>query len=97
MNEDIKNIAIICSECAPKPQNKYSTMNVQSFIGEYVKKSFKSKDSDETEHLWIKVTKVIDNETLEGIINNDVILNIGFKFGDTVSVKLKEIENCLSF
>jgi len=93
--EDLRNIYATCSDCAAKPQQKFMTWDINTFVNKWIKKSFCDKSTDITEHLWIKISKVNDDKiSLTGTIDNDPVLDSGVKFGDTVQVNLDEIEEC---
>jgi uncharacterized protein YegJ (DUF2314 family) len=94
--EDPRNVFITCSEHASRPQEKYALEPASNFLNKWVKACFEEIGTEKKEHLWIKVLTVKDDKTLIGIIDNDPFLNLQVKFGDTVEVKLYEIEDVTS-
>lgn len=92
--EDARNIYVTCSDCASKPQQKFTLWDINTFVNKWVKKSFPEVNSERKEHLWIKINQVNDDKTLTGTVDNDTVLNLSVKSGDIVQVKVEEIEAC---
>lgn len=80
-----------------KATKKYSTLDIEYFVGKSVKDSFNEINTNNTEHLWVDINFIVDSETLKGTIANDVILNVGLQYGDTVEIKIKNIEQIFNY
>lgn len=93
MMEPQDNIYFTCPEHASKPDPKFARMPITTFIGRYIKKGFPEKGTSRTEHLWVEIKEVKNDDTLIGNISNDPTLNVGLKDGDQVEVKVTEIED----
>lgn len=92
--ESIKNIGLVCVNCAPRPNPKYLTWPIESFVGRYIKSGFKvDKPGGTIEHLWVHITGIENDTTLMGTVDNDPILEVGLASGDEVFVGIKEIED----
>lgn len=90
--ESSSNICFTCSKHASKPDPELAKKPVDYFIGKYVKVSFNEINTNNIEHVWVLVSSAKNPTTLIGTIDNDPILNIGLKCGDTVDVTLDQIE-----
>lgn len=88
MTDEIK---IICNECSPKPDPRYTKKDPQDFLGHFIKKGFPAKNYGR-EHLWVRIIGFRGKKTLIGIIDNDPV-DCNHKRGDKVRVTLKEIED----
>ena len=83
------NIEMVCPSCADekyKMKGKFTDKDVR--VGWFVKKLFEN-----TEHMWVKVTK-ITNQGLCGTLDNDPII-VDMVCGDEVFVKWKDVEDIL--
>ena len=93
MRESAANIGIVCPTHASKPGG-YVGRDPKTFIGEFVKISFKCRTSDQLEHMWVEVKEVLgDGSGLRGLVNNDPVLDVGVKDGDVVIFTIPQIED----
>jgi uncharacterized protein YegJ (DUF2314 family) len=90
--EDPNNILHLCPEHSSRPQDKFLTWDPDRFVGNYIKMVFSEIESGRKEHLWVLINHVKDKDTLLGIVNNDPVLKLEVKNGDTVEVPIKAIE-----
>ena len=93
MEED-ENIIELCEECHDdiyKPIKKM-IKKIKIKVGDIVKKGWKSVDGT-NEYMWVEITKIIDEKTYEGLLDNDPILEYDYELslGDMVIVKKEEI------
>lgn len=94
MKEPITNVGLVCDRHEPKPNPKFKEVPPVVFIGRFVKKAFKGKDprgQERVEHMWVAIRKV-DNGELVGTLDNDPICEMEIDYGDTVRVRLEEVE-----
>lgn len=96
--ESPHNIIAVCEEHASKPQEVYSKMAPDFFIGKFVKKGFPGLNpvtkKTQLEHMWVRVQSV-EGKNLMGKLDNDPVFEMELKLGDTVKVGLHEIEQVL--
>lgn len=93
MTEPLINIGLVCPAHASKP-GKYAGQLPTTFIGKFVKLGFKNENGTETEHMWVKVTKLSDNgKELHGILDNDPVYDVGYQYGDELAFEVDEIED----
>jgi len=93
-SESPRNFGHVCSEHAPKP-GKFAGQDPKTFLGKFVKLGFKTKDGTNTEHMWVKVDKVNKinkSGELEGVLDNDPVLDVGYAHGDALAFEVSEIE-----
>lgn len=97
MKSELGNIAMLCDEHSPKPNSELAEKGHEFFIGKFVKLAFKAwaPSGEETlEHMWVKVGKYNEeSKELEGVLDNDPILDTKYKFGDEIAFRLDEIED----
>lgn len=91
------NVATVCPNHAQKP-GKYVGQDPASFIGEFVKLGFPAKwptGEPSTEHMWVRVTKLLPSGELQGDLNQDPVLfyDEPLKCGDEVAFTVDEIED----
>lgn len=100
--ENLSNILLVPSALASKPGG-YEDYDLASLVGSYVKLGFPAKTPDGKdikEHMWVKVSKVLDPETennqqLLGTLDNDPVAISEYSLGDDVAFRLEEIEDYL--
>lgn len=94
--EHPSNIGLVCATHAPKPDPRLAKKPKGSFVGKYVKKAFiAGNPADGTpriEHMWVKITSY-DENGLVGKLDNDPVLLTELRSGDSVKVKMEEIED----
>lgn len=91
MIENPNNIQYVCKECIDKLYpNKGKFTREQLLKAEYIKAPF--TDGISTEHMWVKVTKVNEND-LEGILDTEPTEISNVMYGDAVGVPFSEIED----
>lgn len=90
----IKKVPVIltCEAHASKPDPILAMMPAESFVGHHIKKRFTQENQSGSEHMWVKITRVIDKNTLEGWLDNYPTRIASVQYKDTVQVKLIEIE-----
>lgn len=59
-----------------------------------VKVALPVKGADKAEHLWIGVL-AIDGDTIHGSIDNKPVADVGYQYGDPVTVPVSEVEDWL--
>lgn len=86
----------ICSECADARAKAYQAANVGRVykVGDSVKLAFTDLILP-TEHMWVKVTKVLTNNNYEGTLDNDPKNLILVKCGDYFEFNGNEVEGML--
>jgi uncharacterized protein YegJ (DUF2314 family) len=100
--EPLANMGIVHPHCAPKPQEKYQEKPADFYVGKFVKLGFdtvpEEADEQTQEHMWVKVTGLAetDGEELRGELNNDPVLNVGYRCGDLLEFSRSEIEDVLA-
>lgn len=89
--EPLSNMGLICKNCSPEP-GRYKGQNPETFIGNYVKLKFPTRDEKSNELLWVLVCKLGTQGTqLEGVLVNDPVLDVGFVCLDGVGFDVREI------
>lgn len=91
--EPLSNIGMVCDAHAPKPRPEL-VKKAESLVGKFVKKGFATglpKGEPQVEHMWVDVQRV-EGEELVGLLNNDPLV-VPLRCGDTVRVKLSEVED----
>jgi hypothetical protein len=87
------NIVDVCDVHAPRPDPALAARNPQSFLGAWVKKRFRERTGKRRhEHMWVHIHTVRPDGTLVGTLDNDPDYDVGVVWGDTVTVRLDEIE-----
>lgn len=87
--ENPRNIGVVCDRHAPKP-GRYKDVDPQTLIGKFVKLGFPSK-CGRIEHMWILV-EAVNGDELQGTLNNDPVLDVGFVCDDGDGFTTDEIE-----
>lgn len=98
--EDLSNILVVPASLASKPGG-YEDYDPALLVGSFVKLGFPAKTPDGKdikEHMWVKVTKVLDpatenNQQLLGTLDNDPVAVSEYSCGDIVAFRLEEIED----
>ena len=84
------NHDFVCIDHEPKPGG-FIGQDPSTFIGKCVKLGFPAKD-DRKEHMWVKVERLGKDTELEGVLDNDPQLDVGYACGDGVGFDVNEIE-----
>lgn len=96
--ENPKNIAMVCSSCAPKA-GQFTGQDPNFFVGKDVKLAFAAihpVSGEETkEHMWISVIKAGEFDLLYGKLKNRPVLQLksGANYGDEISFTVEEVED----
>lgn len=95
MREPKENIYYVCPNHAPKP-GKYMDSDRLDFIGSHVKTSFVADDK-RLEHMWVRIERIDEDfdDGLIGKLDNDPVFATQYQHGQTVKVRLWEIEDVL--
>ena len=90
--EPMGNIGLLHKDYADERITQWQKENKNTSIkvGDNVKIAF--IDGDETEHMWVEITKVVDKDNFEGVLNNDPIVVQNIEIGDPVKVNRSQIE-----
>ena len=90
--ESLGNLGILHKDSAGERLTKWQKENKDTVItsGDNVKMAF--VDGNETEHMWVEITKVIDKDNFEGVINNEPVAVNNVNLGDKIKVKRSDIE-----
>lgn len=90
--EPISNIGFVCSDHAPKPNEKYFDKPFDWFVGKFCKLGFQTnrKEAPFNEFMWVYVTNH-DDEILVGTLNNDPLYVTEYKSGDGIAFDRSEI------
>lgn len=95
MTEPACNIRTLCDRHAPRPDPRLHGRRLGSFVGHHVKIGLIDRTNPTlNEHLWVKVTAIKDGE-LVGIIDSDVVLDVGYRLGDRIQFVVTEVEEFL--
>lgn len=92
--EPRSNIGIVCEKHGPKPDPKLAKMKPEELVGCFVKKAFQVMRPDGQpllEHMWVQV-KLVDRGELVGKLDSDPQLITSLQCGDTVRVRMNELE-----
>lgn len=88
------NVRYVCPVHAPKP-GKYADSDARDFLGTNVKVGFLAPDG-RVEHMWVYVIEANQEEnSLQGIINNDPVYATQYSHGQYVEVQTWEIEDVI--
>ena len=90
--EPRSNVRMLCKDCAPKPKSLYREWAPAQFQDRWIKTAFSEKKTGRIEHLWIKV-KTATKTQITGTVDNDPVMNLAVKFGDTVKIPISKIES----
>ena len=85
------NVFFTCRDCSVKTyprKGKFSRSEIM--LASHVKARF--SDGGYGEHMWIKVTKVEENEVI-GTLDNKPVIVISPRYGDSVAVPFSEIKD----
>lgn len=98
MKEPIANVGLVCAHRAPTA-GKYAGEDAKKFIGKFVKMAFNGinprSGGTQKEHMWVLVESEKDG-TLTGKLDNDPIICPDLKCGDTVHLKVADIEDVVA-
>ncbi len=89
VRESGSNIGLVCPEHAPQP-GKYAGRDPKDFMGNYVKVALQERGTDRKERLWVVIDGIEDGK-LTGLINNDPVLDIGYKCDDRITISVGDI------
>jgi uncharacterized protein YegJ (DUF2314 family) len=95
--ENKNNVEMICKECSDERKTKWQKEHKGFVIeeGDFVKIAIENK-KDETEHIWCKIVSKGTKNTFKGTIDNMPILDMPLKYGDSVDIQFKDIEDYLA-
>lgn len=97
--EPSSNLRFTCAEHSAKADPKYAKKPTDFFVGKFVKKGFAAihpqSGKPTLEHMWVKVVAVKEG-ALIGQLDNDPVYCMDLAVGDTVTVRLDEIEDVLA-
>ena len=92
--EPLSNVGAVCDDHVSKP-GKYAGQDPNNFLNKFVKLGFPSSQGTK-EHMWVRVSGLGTQGTdLEGVLDNDPILDVGFSCGDGVGFDVSEIETVI--
>lgn len=96
-HEPRSNMAYVCALHAPRPDPRYAHADPATLVGWFVKRAFPVRFHPERhEHMWCEVLRVCEDGTLEGRLDNDPALDVGYVCGNLIGIRLDEIEAVLS-
>ena len=91
MTEPSSNIIGIHKDCAKERkinfQKNFDRYSIK--VGDFVKKEF--KENGKSEHMWVKIVS-LSEKGIKGTLDNDPLFLENIKYGDSVCLKLNEIE-----
>lgn len=99
------NIRSVCNDCIDKKYTEFREKNgVLNLLISCSKSKIvfiKSKfvDNDEIEHMWVKVTSLVDKDNtiiIRGVLDNEPVLVNNVSCGDTVEISLDNICNFIA-
>lgn len=93
MAEDPRNWGFVCDKHAPKPDPRFLELPPEYFIGKHVKLGFLTEDGLDTEHMWVEVKSLCDenDEELVGMLDNDPV-KVDYTYGELIAFSRDEIE-----
>lgn len=91
-SEPLSNIFVTCPAHASKPDASLHDLPIEAYVGRWVKVGFNERNTQRREHLWVRIHATAAGRTLLGTIDNDPVLDIGYRHGDGVVVDVTEIE-----
>lgn len=96
MSEPQNNIRIAHAKCFDERKNVWQEKNKDLVIqsGDIIKKGFIDTHGKK-EHMWVKITKVIDQTIFLGVLDNEPIFCSQIKLGSECLIKREEIEEYL--
>jgi uncharacterized protein YegJ (DUF2314 family) len=89
------NALRICEKCADSRHERWQQENKDLEIkpGMYVKLKF--TQGEQSEHMWVKVTKCLNHGKYRGTLDNDPVYLTRWKDKDPVTFTFEEIEQHL--
>lgn len=95
MKEPLSNIGGICDKHANLRLSEFQKTIGERTItkGSYIKAAF--IDGSATEYMWIRVIS-INQDTIEGILDNDPIVVRNILYGDTVKINISKIADLIN-
>jgi hypothetical protein len=88
------NVGLRQGNDRPTPDAELAEIPAEMFVERYVQTGFKGTDPhgvERIEHMWVLVTRVEDEETVHGLIENDPVLDGVPRYGAAVDVRLDKI------
>lgn len=89
--EDPANVNLVATK---KPDPEIAKHKAEEFVERFVQVGFPGKDphgKQRLEYTWVLVTRVIDSETVHGLVENDTVLDGVPDYGSDVDVPLAQI------
>jgi len=89
--EESKNVGLISVSLAAKRRLEWQATNKETVldVGDYVKIGRACKDCSIKENFWVRITQT---KPFKGIVDNDLVHNLGFKCGQEIEFERKEIQ-----
>lgn len=81
-----------------KPNAELAECPAEMFVERFVQTGFKGTDPhgvERTEYMWVLVTRVEDEETVHGLVENDPVLDGVPAYGAAVDVRLDAISKVM--
>lgn len=103
--KDNGNIINICKECSEQKHSNFINNNgiveltyaIENSKEVFIKAKF--IDNEKIEHMWVEITKLIeenDSILIEGILDNEPILVTNVKYKDIVKVSFYDVSNFIA-
>jgi uncharacterized protein YegJ (DUF2314 family) len=96
--EDPANVRFLHAHHAPTPDRTLGARPAKDFVGRYIKSPFEGTDPHgvlRTEHMWVLVTRVVNETTLHGSVENDPVFEGVPGYGTPVDVCLDAISQVM--
>jgi len=94
MKEPEENIQYICSGCTDEIRREFHSTEHIIEVGDFVKATFVDHDEESIEHMWVKVSKLINQEgsqIIRGVLYNQPALVKNVKYTDVVEVNYSDL------
>jgi hypothetical protein len=88
-------VRFVCAEHASRP-GAFAHRRPEEFLGQFVKLAFPVQHPQcRYEHIWTRVTRIVDSNKLEGITDNDSIFALDVPCGSRVVFGVHDIEDVM--
>jgi hypothetical protein len=92
IHEPRSNVTFLSDLESARPSALLAHLDPALLVGHYVKRAFAARRTQRLEHMWVLVERVLQGGILEGVLDNDPVLDVGLACGDSVQVHPSTIE-----
>ena len=95
VHEDEKgNMGLVCNDCIEQEKKDFKNANHKITKGSFLKYRFVNEQHRLSESMWVRVSKLVDIDTFEGVLMNHPAFMPNMKHGMLVEINL---DGCWGF